>query len=107
MGAMRIKRGDKVVVITGKDRGKGPVEVLRVDPEKSMLVLQGVNLKVKHVKRSQQNPKGGRVQREMPVHVSNVMLWSEKLKKGVRVKMVLKGDRKIRVGIPCGTEFDK
>ncbi len=107
MARMRIKRGDKVVVIAGKDRGKGPVEVLRVDPEKRTVVVQGVNLRYKHLRKSQQNPQGGRVQKELPIHVSNVMLWSEKLKKGVRVKVVEKNGRKIRVGIPCGTEFDK
>ncbi len=105
MPKMKIKRGDKVVVRSGKDKGKGPVEVLRVIPEKQMVVVQGVNMKYKHVRKSQQNPKGGRIKREMPIHVSNVMLWSESLKKGVRVKVVEKGGRKIRVGKPCGTEF--
>ncbi|HHI68258.1 MAG TPA: 50S ribosomal protein L24, partial [Planctomycetes bacterium] len=70
-------------------------------------VVQGVNLRYKHIRKSQQNPQGGRVRKELPIHVSNVMLWSEKLKKGVRVKIVEKNGRKIRVGIPCGTEFDK
>ncbi len=107
MGRMRIKRGDKVVVIAGKERGTGPVEVLRVDPERRMVVVQGVNLRYKHIRKSQQNPQGGRIRKELPIHASNVMLWSEKLKKGVRVKIVEKEGRKIRVGIPCGTEFDK
>ena len=106
MARTRIKRGDKVVVISGEDKGKGPVEVMRVDPEKQQVVVQGINRRYKHVKRSQQNPEGGRVQREMPIHASNVMLWSEKAGKGVRVKIVDKKGRKIRVGIPCGTEFD-
>ncbi len=107
MGRMRIKRGDKVVVIAGKGRGTGPVEVLRVDPERRKVVVQGINLRYKHIRKSQQNPQGGRIQKEMPIDASNVMLWSEKLKKGVRVKIVEKNGRKIRVGIPCGTEFDK
>ena len=107
MACLRIKRGDKVAVISGADRGKGPVEVLRVDPEKNTAVVQGINLRYKHVKRSTQNPKGGRVQREMPVNLSNLLLWSDKLKKGVRVRFEEKNGRKIRVGIPCGTEFDK
>ncbi len=107
MARMRIKRGDKVVVIAGKAKGTGPVEVLRVDREKRKVVVQGVNLRFKHIRKSQQNPKGGRIRKELPIDASNVMLWSEKLKKGVRVKIVEKNGRKIRVGIPCGTEFDK
>lgn len=106
MARMRIKRGDKVVVISGNDKGIGPAEVMRVDTEKDRVVVRGVNRRTKHKKRSQQNPNGGRVEVEMPIHISNVMLWSDKLSKGVRVRIVEKDGRKIRVGVPCGTEFD-
>ena len=69
----RILRDDMVMVIAGDDKGKTG-RVLRVDREKSRLVVEGVNLVHRHIKRSQQNPQGGRVKREAPFHMSNVMV---------------------------------
>ena len=70
---MRIKVGDTVKVIAGDDRGESG-KVIRVLTAKNKVVVEGVNKVFKHVKRSQKNPQGGRLQREMPIHVSNVML---------------------------------
>jgi large subunit ribosomal protein L24 len=80
---MKFKRGDSVVVIAGNDRGKtGAIkEVVR---EKGRVVVEGVNLRWKHRKPSQKNPKGERVQLEVGIHQSNVMLLDEKTGKGTR-----------------------
>lgn len=69
----RILRDDMVMVIAGDDKGKTG-RVLRVDREKSRVVVEGINLVHRHIKPSQQNPQGGRVKREAPFHVSNVMV---------------------------------
>ena len=69
----RVLRDDVVMVISGDDKGKSG-RVLRVVPDKSRVVVEGVNIVHRHIKRSQQNPQGGRVKREAPIHVSNVMI---------------------------------
>jgi len=103
---LHVKKGDKVVVTAGQYKSNEPHEVLRVDAEKGRVIVQGVNLRWKHQKRSQQNPKGGRVQLEMPIDCSNVLLFSEKLGKGTRTKIQIVDGKKRRVGVSCGTQFD-
>jgi len=80
---MKIKKGDQVIVIAGNDRGQtGTIqEVLR---ENNRVVVEGVNLRYRHRKPTQQNPQGERVRLESPIHVSNVMLYDEDAKRGVR-----------------------
>jgi large subunit ribosomal protein L24 len=80
---MKVRKGDTVIVIAGNDKGKKGA-ILRVEPAESRVVVEGVNLRWKHKKPTQKDPKGERLQREFPVHASNVMLWDEKLGKGVR-----------------------
>jgi large subunit ribosomal protein L24 len=80
---MHIKVNDNVVVIAGDDkdvRGK----VLRMNRAVNKLVVEGVNRVYKHVRRSQKNPQGGRLSKEMPVPISNVLLVCDKCNKGVR-----------------------
>ena len=101
---MHIKKGDKVYVISGESKGKGPLEVLQVIPERAQVIVQGVNIRWKHSRRTQQNPKGGRVQREFPIHASKVLLYSDKVKKGVRLRHPVKDGKRQRVGT-CGTAF--
>lgn len=103
---MHVRKGDKVVVISGQYKGNEPREVLKVLADEGKIVVQGVNLRWKHQKRTQQNPKGGRVQLEMPIPASKVLLFSEKLKKGTRVRNVRTDGKSARVGIKCGTKFD-
>ena len=103
---LRIKKGDKVVVIAGAYKSKEPHEVLRIDRQAGRIVVKDVNLRWKHQRRSQQNPQGGRVKKEFPIDASNVLLYSEKAGAGVRTRVQVKEGRRIRVGIPCGTEFD-
>jgi large subunit ribosomal protein L24 len=104
--SLHVKKGDKVVVISGQYKSNEPREVLKVDAETGKIIVQGVNLRWKHQKRSQQNPKGGRVQLEQPMHASKVLLWSESLGKGTRTKVSVDGGKKVRVGVKCGTRFD-
>jgi len=80
---MKIRKGDSVIVIAGNDKGKRGA-ITRVEPAESRVVVEGVNLRWKHKKPTQKDPKGERIQREFPIHASNVMLWDEKLGKGVR-----------------------
>lgn len=103
---VHVKKGDKVVVTSGSYKSNSPREVLRVDADGRILV-QGVNLRWKHEKRSPQNPKGGRVQLEQPIPASKVLLFSEKLGKGTRTRIQIVDGRKVRVGVSCGTNFDQ
>ena len=66
--------GDTVVVLAGKDSGKRG-KVLRFVPKKNRLVIEGVGMMKKHMKPTQQNPQGGIIEKEAPIHYSNVMLW--------------------------------
>ncbi|MFK7741952.1 MAG: 50S ribosomal protein L24 [Planctomycetota bacterium] len=104
--SLHVKKGDKVVVIAGQYKSEEPREVLKVDLLNRRVVLQGVNLRWKHQKPSQENPKGGRVQLEMPIDVSNVLMFSEKLGKGTRTRTEMADGKKVRVGTKCGTKFD-
>lgn len=101
----RLKKGDRVVVIAGSDRGKTG-RLLAVDPRKSQVLVEGVNMKWKHVRKSQQNPQGGRTQREYPVHVSNVAFWDEQAGKGARLGARLEGGHKRRVLRSSGKSID-
>lgn len=106
---MRVIKGDIVEVQVGsqaaadrpnKVRGK----VLRVIPKDGKVVVEGVNRQFKHVKRSQKYPQGGRVQREMPIDLSNVLPVCPKCDKGVRVShKESDGGAKSRVCRKCGT----
>jgi len=82
---MFIRKDDQVVVITGDDKGTEPRKVLRVLPSKNKIVVEGVNRVYKHMKPSQKNQQGGRLSKEMPIDVSNVMLYSPSARRGVRV----------------------
>ncbi|MHC5063174.1 MAG: 50S ribosomal protein L24 [Planctomycetota bacterium] len=106
MAGLHVKKGDKVVVISGADKSTEAREVLRVDIDDSKVIVAGVNMRWKHLKRSQQNPQGGRIQKEFPIDASKVLLFSEKAGKGVRTRSKVVDGKKVRVGVPCGTEFD-
>ena len=81
---MYLKRNDLVVVVAGVHRGKQG-RVLRVVPERNHVYVQGVNLHHKHIRRSQKNPRGGRIQKESPLDVSCVQLVDPKTNKPTRV----------------------
>ncbi len=81
---MLIRANDIVEVIAGDDRGTR-AKVLRVMPKRGKLVVEGVNLVYKHMRRSQKNPQGGRLSKEMPISLSNVLLIDPKTNKPTRV----------------------
>ncbi|RME69794.1 MAG: 50S ribosomal protein L24 [Verrucomicrobia bacterium] len=70
---MHVKRGDEVVVINGAHKGKRG-KILEVFPKKQRAIVEGVNIVKKHVRKSEENPEGGIVEREAPLHVSKLML---------------------------------
>ena len=70
--ATHVKKGDTVVVIAGDDRGKTG-EIIRVDAAKGKVLVQGVNRVYRHLRPSRQHPRGGRIQKEMPIDISNVL----------------------------------
>lgn len=102
--SMKIKKGDKVIVITGKDKGKTG-EVTKAMPKESKVVVSGVNVSKRHQKPSQENA-GGIVNKEMPIHVSNVAIVDPKTGKATKVaKKVIEG-RKVRVAKRSGETID-
>ncbi len=99
--SMKIKKGDKVIVITGKDKGKTG-EVTKAMPKDNKVIVSGVNMVKRHQKPSQENA-GGIVSKEMPIHVSNVALVDPKSGKATRVAMrIEEGGRKVRVAKRSG-----
>ncbi len=103
----RIKKGDKVVVVAGKDKGHTG-EVLRVYPKDDRVLVAGANVRTKHIKRTQENPQGGRVQREFPIHISNVMLADPKTGKPTRVRIhTLESGRRVRIAVRSGEQIDE
>lgn len=89
--ALHVKKGDMVSVIAGDDRGKSG-EVLRVLPESQRVIVQGVNRVYRHLKPSRQHPKGGRIQKEMPIHISNVLPIDPKTNQPTRVGYTVNPD---------------
>ena len=81
----KIKKGDLVQVITGEYRTKGPSKVLTVFPDKSRILVEGVNIKTKHSKPTNDKPKGGILKKEAPIHISNVMLIDPKTGNPTRI----------------------
>jgi large subunit ribosomal protein L24 len=106
--ATPIRKNDNVVVTTGKDRGKSG-RVVRLVPEKNRLVVEGVNIIKRHTKPNpQKNVKGGVVEREAPLHASNVQIVCPECGKPTRVgKKVLDDGRKVRVCRKCDGVLDK
>ena len=94
--ASRIRKGDMVAIVSGDDKGKRG-RVLRVLIDKDRLVVEGVNLVYKHMRKSQQSPQGGRVRREAAVHASNVMPVDPSTNKPTRVAYAVVDGRRVRV----------
>jgi len=102
----RLKVNDNVVVVCGTERGKRG-KILKVFREKGRVIVEGINKRNKFVRPTQENPKGGSVNIEFPIALSNVMVFCEKCKKPVRLGIEIKDDVKIRVCKKCGKSFDK
>lgn len=104
---MHVKKGDTVIVISGKDKGKKG-RVLQAYPKESRILVEGVNLVKKHTRPSQANPQGGIITQEAPIHSSNVMLVDPKTGGTTRVGYkVLDSGEKVRVAKKSGETIDK
>lgn len=104
MSKLKLKKGDKVVVLTGKDKGKTG-EILRVVPDEMKVYVQGVNEQTKHKKPSATSP-GGKEKQNAPIHISNVALADPKTGKPTRVGYKTVGDNKVRVARKSGETID-
>ena len=105
MKKLHIKTGDTVVVLSGDDKGvKG--EVIAVSPAEGKVLVKGVNVIHKHVKPRKQGETGGIVDAEGAIYASKVALYCPKCGKGVRAKVVMDGDKKVRACAKCGHKFD-
>ncbi|MGI5997132.1 MAG: 50S ribosomal protein L24 [Lutispora sp.] len=104
---LHVKKGDTVVVISGKDKGK-KAKVLVSYPKDGKVIVEGVNMSTKHKKPSQKVQQGGIIHQESPIFASKVMLWCDKCKKGVRIgKRILQDGSKVRYCKSCGDILDK
>ncbi|AZV40871.1 MULTISPECIES: 50S ribosomal protein L24 [Peribacillus] len=103
---MHVKKGDKVVVISGKDKGKQGT-ILAAYPKKNRVLVEGVNIVKKHSKPSQANPQGGIISLEAAIHVSNVMPLDPKSGKPTRVGYKIENGKKVRVAKISGETLDK
>ncbi|MEN0641721.1 50S ribosomal protein L24 [Alkalicoccobacillus gibsonii] len=103
---MHVKKGDTVIVIAGKDKGKQGV-VLEAFPKKSRVLVEGVNLVKKHAKPSQDNPQGGILNQEASIHSSNVMHVDPKSGERTRVGYKEENGKKVRVAKRSGEALDK
>ena len=98
-----IRKGDTVAVITGDDKDlKKPRKVLEVFPDKSRVLVEGVNIITKHTKPSARDTKGGIVKKEAPISISNVMLWDAKSSAPTKVKRTRENGKLVRVSKKSG-----
>ena len=102
---MNVNKGDKVMVITGKDKGKTGV-ILVAFPKKDRVLVEGVNIVKKHTKPNQENPQGGIMSIEAAIHVSNVMLIDPKTGEPTRVGYKIEDGKKVRVAKKSGATLD-
>ena len=103
---LRVKKGDTVMVVTGKDRNKTG-KILQVLVKREGVVVEGLNIVKRHT-RSRGNEAGGILEKEAPIHFSNVMIYCGKCTKPVRTQIkVLEDGKKARICVKCGESFDK
>ncbi|GEN56920.1 50S ribosomal protein L24 [Halolactibacillus alkaliphilus] len=103
---MHVKKGDKVQVLSGKDKGKQGV-ILEAYPKKERVLVEGVNIVKKHQKPSQDNPQGGILEKEAPIHVSNVLPIDPKSGEPTRVGYEVRDGKKVRIAKKSGESLDK
>ena len=101
MAASKIRKGDTVVVLSGKDKGKTG-EVIRSMPKDNKVLVSGVNVAARHRKPTQTNPQGGIERKEAPLHVSKVAVADPKTGKPTRVRFEERDGKKVRVAAKSG-----
>jgi len=104
---MKIIKGDTVVVISGKDISKKGHQVIQAFPKEHKILVKDTNIIVRHTKPKKRGQPGGRIKKEAPMDVSNVMLLCPKCNKAIRVGFSVKDGNKIRVCKKCGANLDK
>ena len=104
MAAAKIKKGDNVIVRSGKDKGRTGT-VLQVLPKDDKVLVQGINVAARHRKPSQENPQGGIDRREAPMHISKVAIAGAD-GKPTRVRFETKDGKKVRVAVKSGETID-
>ena len=104
MSAAKIKKGDKVVVLSGKDKGKHG-EVTKAFPKDGKVIVSGVNIATRHRKASQENPQGGLDKFEAPMHVSKVAIEDPKSGKPTRVRFDVVDGKKVRIAVRSGEQI--
>lgn len=103
---LHVKKNDTVVVIAGKDRSKSG-KVIAIHPKKDGVIVEGINVVKRHTK-PRGSEQGGILEKEAPVHISNVALLCGKCKKPVRTRItILEDGKKARCCVKCGESFDK
>jgi len=104
MNSLHVKKGDEVMVISGRDRGKKG-KVLEVSPKEGKIIVEGRNIVTKHVKPKKQGQLGGIVKAEGAMYACKVMPVCPKCDKATRVGNEIKKDKKVRVCKKCGAEL--
>ncbi len=99
--AMKIKKGDRVVILSGRDKGKHG-EVTRSMPKLGKVVVSGINIATRHRKPGQANPQGGLEKAEAPLHVSKVAIEDPKTGKPTRVRFEERDGKKVRIAVRSG-----
>ena len=101
---MRIKKGDTVIVLAGKDKGKTG-QVIKAMPKEDKVIVEGCNIQTKHQKQTQKEAAEIKHQ-EGPIHVSNVALVDKKTKKATRIGYKMEGNKKVRIAKASGNQID-
>jgi len=115
---LHVKTGDTVIVISGRSKDllrnenstqtgdKGKIgKVLKVFPKTGKIIVEGVNIKKRHIKPNAMNPQGEVVEREMPIFSSKVMLWDEAAGKPTRIRKEIRDGKKVRISVVSGNEI--
>ena len=105
MSIRKIRKNDVVVVMAGASRGKTG-KIMQVFPAKDRAIVEGVNMVHKHLRRSQERPQGGMIDKEASIAISNLMLSCPACKKGVKVNRVKESGKHVRKCRKCGHAFD-
>ena len=104
---MNIKKGDSVVVISGESKDLGNAKkVLRAMPKENKLIVEGVNMIIRHTKPKKMGEAGGRIEKEAPIDASNVMVVCPVCEKATRVAYTIEGEKKARICKKCGALLD-
>tara|TARA_A100001011_G_scaffold302844_1_gene316640 strand:+ start:119 stop:433 length:315 start_codon:yes stop_codon:yes gene_type:complete len=100
---IKLKKGDEVIVLTGKDKGKTG-KIIKMIPKLSKAIISDINKVKKHQKPDNNQP-GGIIDKEMPIHISNLSFYDPELKKGVRIGIKLNDNKKTRINKHSGKEI--